>query len=450
MSSNATSKITDTEKKEKAELLIAKFNENDELLSSFFDEISENYTPRVHVQILKEALELGGVQQGVPSSRKEMLLQFCTPKKRLKGMLEGILAAFELIAKVGFEEDTVLISEFSGMLENQPRKEMCRLNQPEIIDLIKRFTFGGALLRKTLKKRQGEQSLNFDYLDAWTMFLQPLLGVRSVGQGLQPQDAERILEILIGVPRAEIPDQAFLSLPRLAHIAGSAGSAKLMRSSFSDGWGQLVKDASGGVLESISDKSEHDEISPAQASLLATLSGEFARLEQHITTATAKQEAEAERYTLLNDRKNDLEREFHAEVRDRESKIHGLKLELKMRADERDKLATALDDVEREKFELSKEIDQLQHQGQLSDEIKAQSDKDELRKTILRPIENMRGLISTTLERKQDIKELKAIASELERFVKRLERKFDLSLGNKIQEDLYSNRAGENDGTNRF
>lgn len=437
MSSEAVSKITDAEKKEKAKLLIAKFNERDDLLEGFFREMSESYKPGVRLNILKEAVKLGGVQRDIASSRKAMLLRFYTPEKRVKGMLEGVLAAFELIARAEFEEDTVLIEAFSEMLDFQLGKKKSSLNQLEMIDLVKRFTFGGALVRKTVENRKRENLLNFHYLEGWTALLQPLLGVRSAGQGLQPSDAERILDILITVPREEMPDQAFLTLPRLAHIGGSSATSKLMRSSFSDCWGQLVQDASGGSSGTVSDESRNSGLSPGQVGLLTAIRDEFGALESQVKEATEKLEGETKRYNLLNDRKNDLEREFHAKERELESKIHRLDTEMRVRTGQRDKLTEDAVHLVAEKAELSKEIDQLHHQGKLGDEIDAQSEKDQLQTLMLKPIENMRGLISMALDKNRDIKELKGIAAGLEQFVRRIERKFELSLGIKIPEDLY-------------
>ena len=110
---------------------------------------------------------------------------------------------------------------------------------------------------------------------------------------------------------------------------------------------------------------------------------------------------------------------------------------MRVRTGQRDKLTEDAVHLVAEKAELSKEIDQLHHQGKLGDEIDAQSEKDQLQTLMLKPIENMRGLISMALDKNRDIKELKGIAAGLEQFVRRVERKFELRLGIKIPEDLY-------------
>ena len=145
----------------------------------------------------------------------------------------------------------------------------------------------------------------------------------------------------------------------------------------------------------VAEETGHSGLSPVQAGLLTAIRDEFGGLELQVKEATEKLEGETKRYNLLNDRKHDLEREFHGKERELESKIHRLEAELRVRTDQRDTLTVEAVHLMAEKAELSKEIDQLHHQGQLGDEIDAQSEMARLaaahREALEALVEDLRG-----------------------------------------------------------
>jgi hypothetical protein len=437
MTAELVSKITDTEKKEKAELLVAKFNDHEVLLKKFLEELNEDYTLGVRLKIINAAVKQGGIRFHTDAARKNMILDHFVSTKRGKGMFDSILSSFEFLARTDLDEDDVLVRRLSEIIENQSDRKEYILNERETRDLVRRLSCGGTLLCKLLAARIREGKLDFEFTSAWSDLLKPLLGVRSAGEGLKASDAESIITSLLSLKIEDMPDEAFLALPRLAELGGNSAVTKLLRSHFSDYWKGVVSESTAATNDTLGDLVDIEPLTPGQRGLITAIRQEFTRMTDELTDAVQQKEEARLNYNLLNDRKNKRESEFLKTESELTGHIRKLNLDL---SDLVSKLDAAEHDTKASMVRadlLTKELEQIHHQSAFSETIDAHEERNEMYSKVEKPIGSIRGHLVSSLKKYPEIKTLNAIAAEFERLVDRLEKKFKIELGERIDRSLY-------------
>jgi hypothetical protein len=138
-----------------------------------------------------------------------------------------LTAAIALSDLVG-EQFIVSLMEHILMAENSEGRSL--VPSPSLPSISRSVPRMGSILTRVLTGRQSRSPLERGFLKRWVDCLLPLLGLRTWGLALDPEDAATILEILAATSAAILPDEALLICPRLIAIAGAGRTQRLNQS----------------------------------------------------------------------------------------------------------------------------------------------------------------------------------------------------------------------------
>ena len=165
-----------------------------------------------------------------PDSVRQFLLAMMNA---IKGANTGeyftsILAAATALSHIVGEKFVIGLMEHILITENSEGRPL--VPSGTLASISRSVSGMGNILTKVLINRQSRSALDREFVQRWVDSLLPLLGLRTWGLVLDPNDAAAILEILATASSAILPDEALLICPRLIATAGTARIEHLQKS----------------------------------------------------------------------------------------------------------------------------------------------------------------------------------------------------------------------------